>query len=79
MALPAAAVPTGTLLASKPNSDSSGMQIGAIRYTYRIEPCAGSAREFLKMVFDTGVSAIELMSPAAEASFNSVDRRPSCL
>jgi len=67
LALAAAAVPAGTLLAAKPNSDFDGVQIGTITYSYRGEEGVNDANQLLKMVVDSGISAIELMPPDAEA------------
>lgn len=57
----AGAVPTRTLLPAMPNSNFSDMQIGAITFSYRNEPGAGSAQRLLKVVADSGISAIRLM------------------
>lgn len=67
LALAAAAAPTGTLLAAKPNSMFGGVQIGTITYSYRAEPGVNDATQLLKMVVDSNISAIELMPPDAEA------------
>lgn len=67
LALAAAAAPAGTLLAAKPNSLIDGVQIGTITYSYRGEPGVNDAAQLLKMVVDSGISAIELMPPDAEA------------
>jgi sugar phosphate isomerase/epimerase len=69
LALAAAAAPAGTMLAAKPNSNFDGVQIGTITYSYRDEPngAANMAEPLLKMIVDSGISAIELMPPAAEA------------
>src|SRR5665213_2021835 len=67
LALATAAVPAGTLLAAKPNSDFDGVQIGTITYSYRGEEGVNDATKLLKMVVDSGISAIELMPPDAEA------------
>jgi sugar phosphate isomerase/epimerase len=67
LALAAAAAPAGTLLAEKPNSKFGGVQIGTITYSYRGEPGVNDAAQLLKMVVDSGISAIELMPPDAEA------------
>lgn len=66
LALAAAAAPAGTLLAAKPNSDFDGVQIGVITYSFREEPGVNDAVQLLKMIVDSGVSAIELMPPDAE-------------
>ena len=68
LALAGAAVPAGTLFAAKPNSNFGGVQIGVITYSYRGEPdgAANKADTLLKMLVDSGVSAIELMPPAVE-------------
>ena len=59
----ATGAPSG-LLAAKPNSKFGGVQIGAITYSFRALP--GSAEEILKYCVDCGISAVELMSGAAE-------------
>jgi sugar phosphate isomerase/epimerase len=53
------------LMAAKPNSNFGGVQIGAITYSFRALP--GSAEEILKYCLDCGISAVELMSAAAES------------
>lgn len=50
--------------ADKPNSKFSGVQIGAITYSYRSLP--GSAEDILKYVTKCGLSSIELMGEPAE-------------
>ena len=50
----------------KPNSLFSGVQIGAITYSYRSMPDQ-SADAQLKYIVDSGVSAIELMGDPAES------------
>ena len=50
---------------AKPNSLFSGVQIGAITYSYRSMPDQ-SAEATLKYVIDSGISAIELMDGPAE-------------
>src|SRR3954468_21695153 len=60
-----AALPASRLLA-KPNSNFDGVQIGVITYSYRSMPGANDAEALLKYIVDSGVSAIELMGPAAE-------------
>ena len=60
-----AAIPVRGLLA-KPNSNFDGVQIGAITYSYRSMPGADDAVALLKYIVDSGISAIELMAPAAE-------------
>jgi len=60
-----AAIPAQGLLA-KPNSNFDGVQIGAITYSYRSMPGADDAEALLKYIVDSGISAIELMGPAAE-------------
>ena len=68
LALAAAAVPTGTLLAAKPNSVFSGVQLGVITYSFRDMPEAHtSAEKMLQYVIESGSSGIEFMSDAAEA------------
>jgi sugar phosphate isomerase/epimerase len=61
-ALPA----TALMAANKPNSLFSGVQIGAITYSYRSMPDQ-SAEAHLKYIVDSGVSAIELMGDPAES------------
>ena len=61
-----AALPASRLLAQKPDSKFDGVQVGAITYSYRSMPGANDATALLKYVVDSGVSAIELMGPAAE-------------
>jgi sugar phosphate isomerase/epimerase len=53
-------------LLAKPNSKFDGVQVGAITYSYRSMPGANDAVALLKYLVDSGVSAIELMGPAAE-------------
>jgi sugar phosphate isomerase/epimerase len=53
------------LMAAKPDSKFGGVQIGAITYSFRALP--GSAEQILGYCLDCGVSAIELMSNAAES------------
>jgi sugar phosphate isomerase/epimerase len=68
LALAAAAVPTGTLLAAKPNSVFSGVQLGVITYSFRDMPEAHtSAEKMLEYIVASGSSGIEFMSDAAEA------------
>jgi len=67
MALAAAAESVRPLLADKPDSNFDGVQIGTITYSYRADPGANDAVQLLKMIVDSGISAIELMPPAAEA------------
>ena len=67
LALATAVVPAGSLFAAKVNSNFDGVQIGTITYSYRDQPeKANDAHELLKMIVDSGVSAIELMPSAAE-------------
>src|SRR3569833_2660486 len=67
LAIATAAVPAGTLLAAKPDSKFDGVQIGVITYSYRDRPeLANDAHELLKLIVDSGISAIELMPTAAE-------------
>lgn len=67
LALATAVLPAGTLLAAKPDSKFDGVQIGTITYSYRDRPeLANDAVQLLKMVVDSGISAIELMPSAAE-------------
>src|SRR5438128_1928443 len=65
LGLAAAAAPLGTLMA-KVDSNFGGVQIGTITYSYRAEKGTGDAQQLLKMIVDSGVSAVELMPPAAE-------------
>ncbi len=51
---------------AKPNSRFSGVQVGAITYSYRSMPDQ-SAEATLKYILDSGVSAVELMGDPAEA------------
>ncbi len=67
LALAAAALPAKRLFAAKPNSKFSGVQIATITYSYGAAPGANNAEELLKYVVEDGLSAIELMSPAAES------------
>jgi len=60
-----AAIPASQLLA-KPNSNFDGVQVGTITYSYRSMPGANDAEALLKYIVDSGISAIELMGPAAE-------------
>lgn len=60
-----AAIPASRLLA-KPNSKFDGVEVGVITYSYRSMPGADDAVALLKYIVDSGVSAIELMGPAAE-------------
>jgi sugar phosphate isomerase/epimerase len=53
------------LMAAKPNSIFGGVQIGAITYSFRALP--GTAEDTLRYCLDCGISAIELMSNAAES------------
>ena len=53
------------LMEAKPNSIFGGVQIGAITYSFRALP--GSAEDTLRYCLDCGISAIELMSNAAES------------
>lgn len=67
VALATAAVPAGSLFAAKPDSKFDGVQIATITYSYRDRPeLANDAHELLKLVVDSGISAIELMPSAAE-------------
>jgi sugar phosphate isomerase/epimerase len=68
LALAAAAVPTGTLLAAKPNSVFNGVQLGVITYSFRDMPEAHtSAEKMLEYIIASNASGIEFMSDAAEA------------
>jgi sugar phosphate isomerase/epimerase len=53
------------LMAAKPNSNFGGVQIGAITYSFRTLP--GSTEQILGYCVECGISAVELMSPVAEA------------
>ena len=71
--LPAAALlsKSGNLLAAaqmagKPNSRYGGVQVGVITYSYRSMPDQ-SAEAILGYVVESGINAIELMGPPAEA------------
>ncbi len=67
LALATAAVPAGTLFAAKPDSKFDGVQIATITYSYRDRPeLANDAHELLKLITESGISAIELMPTAAE-------------
>jgi len=67
LALATAAVPAGTLFAAKVDSKFNGVQIGTITYSYRDRSdLANDAHELLKLVTESGISAIELMPSAAE-------------
>ena len=59
-------MPNGALAASaaKPDSKFSGVQIGAITYSYRSLP--GSAEDLLKYITKCGMSSVELMGGPAE-------------
>lgn len=48
----------------RPNSNFSGVQIGAITYSYRTMP--SSAEDLLKYLTQCGLSSVELMGDAAE-------------
>ncbi len=67
LALASTAIPAA-LFGAKPDSGIGGVQIGTITYSYRAEPdgAANKADTLLKMIVDSGISAIELMPPAAE-------------
>jgi sugar phosphate isomerase/epimerase len=68
VALAAAAVPAGSLLAAKPNSVYGGVQMGVITYSFRMMPDAHTdAAKMLQYIVDSGASGIELMSDVAEA------------
>jgi sugar phosphate isomerase/epimerase len=68
LALAAAATPAISLLAAKPNSVYSGVQIGVITYSFRDMPDAHTdAEKMLKYIVDSGASGIELMADVAEA------------
>ena len=62
-----AALPAAKLFANpKPDSNFDGVQIGVITYSYRSMPGGNDAEALLKYIVDSGISAIELMGPAAE-------------
>jgi sugar phosphate isomerase/epimerase len=63
--IPAIAAPAFIRNLGKPNSKINGVQIGAITYSFRSLP--GNAEQILKYCLDSGISAIELMGPTAEA------------
>ena len=65
LALAAAAAPAGRLMA-RVDSNFGGVQIGTITYSYRAEAGANDAQKLLKMIVDSGISAVELMPPVAE-------------
>src|SRR6516164_607842 len=60
-----AVIPASRLVA-RPNSNFDGVQVGTITYSYRSMPGANDAEALLKYIVDSGISAIELMGPAAE-------------
>src|SRR5665213_1765225 len=75
LALAAAAAPTGGLLAAKPNSLYSGVQIGVITYSFRDMPDAHTdATKMLKYITESGASGIELMADVAEVYAGSPGR-----
>jgi sugar phosphate isomerase/epimerase len=63
--IPAIAAPAFIRNLGKPNSKINGVQIGAITYSFRSLP--GNAEQILKYCVSSGISAIELMGPTAEA------------
>ena len=68
LALAAAAVPSGLVrAAAKVNSNFGGVQIGTITYSYGGMSGQNDAKELLSYIVEDGISAIELMPPAAEA------------
>jgi sugar phosphate isomerase/epimerase len=68
LALAAAAAPVATMWpATKVNSNFGGVQIGTITYSYGGMPGQNDAKELLSYIVEDGISAIELMPPAAEA------------
>jgi sugar phosphate isomerase/epimerase len=71
LALAAAAAPASRLLAANQTSTIGGVTIGTITYSYRGEPGVNDAHTLLKMVVDSGLSAIELMPPDVEAFMGS--------
>jgi len=52
--------------AEKPNSKFSGVQIGAITYSYRQLPNSNDAKTVLQYVLDSRISATDMMGPVAE-------------
>lgn len=67
LALAAAAAPSASLLAAKPNSVYGGVQIGVITYSFREMPDAHTdAQKMLKYIMDSGASGVELMADVAE-------------
>jgi sugar phosphate isomerase/epimerase len=76
LALAAAAVPAGSLLAAaKPNSVYGGVQMGVITYSFRAMPDAHTdAAKMLQYIVDSGASGIELMADVAEAYAGSPTR-----
>lgn len=55
---------SGGRLASKPNSNFNGVQIGAITYSFRSMP--STAEDLLKYLVKCGLSSVELMGNPAE-------------
>jgi sugar phosphate isomerase/epimerase len=76
LALAAAAVPAGSLLAAaKPNSVYGGVQMGVITYSFREMPEAHtSAEKMLQYISESGASGVELMADVAEAYAGSPGR-----
>jgi len=75
LALAAAAAPTASLMAAKPNSLYNGVQIGVITYSFRDMPDAHTdATKMLKYITDSGASGIELMADVAEVYAGSPGR-----
>jgi sugar phosphate isomerase/epimerase len=63
--LPSSTTAVGAMQA-KPNSLISGVQLGAITYSYRSMPDQ-SAEATLRYIVDSGISAVELMGDPAES------------
>ncbi len=77
LALAAAAAPSSSLMAAKPNSVYGGVQIGVITYSFRDMPNAHTdAAAMLKYIVDSGASGIELMADVAEAWAGSPASKP---
>jgi sugar phosphate isomerase/epimerase len=75
LALAAAAAPSRSLTAAKPNSIYGGVQIGVITYSFRDMPDAHTdAQKMLKYIMDSGASGIELMADVAEVYAGSPGR-----
>src|SRR5579863_7955346 len=74
------AVPLATL-AAKPDSKYSGVQVGAISYSFREMPDPNNCEALLKHMTDLGLNGIELMNAPAEtfAGAPVVQRMPGAL